>query len=41
MLKNIIALAIAAAFGTAAFAQAPAATPVKPVEAAKPAVEEG
>lgn len=33
MLKNIIALAIATAFGTAAFAQAPA----KPAEATKPA----
>ena len=38
MLKNIIALVIAAAFGSAAFAQAPAATPAKPAESAKPAV---
>lgn len=38
MLKNIIALAIAAAFGSAAFAQAPAASPAKPVESVKPAV---
>jgi hypothetical protein len=38
MLKNIIALAIAATFGAAAYAQAPAATPVKPAELTKPAV---
>ena len=37
MLKNIVALAVAATFGSFAFAQTPAATPAKPAEVAKPA----
>ena len=37
MLKNIIALAIVAAFGSSAFAQTPAAVPAKPAEIVKPA----
>jgi len=39
MLKNIIAIAIAAAFGTAAFAQGTATSPAKPVDMAKPAAQ--
>jgi hypothetical protein len=37
MFKNLVAIAIAATFGTAAFAQTPATTPAKPGEVSKPA----
>ena len=38
MLKNIIAIAVAAAFSTVAFAETTPTTPAKPVEVVKPAV---
>ena len=39
MLKNIIAIAVAAAFGTAALAQGTATSPAKPADTVKPAAQ--